>query len=141
MLGGAWAAHGDPRIFKSDLVASIETVVALEATPVVIIDAPASQIDKSKCPVYKRLGWTENDCDIPIGEVYQSHHEYDDIIKKLSLVYPQLIIINPKNLLCNNVSCRTQIGNVAIYRDTDHINEKASRLLARNWEYRYGNPF
>lgn len=140
ILAGAWTSQENIKNFRRDLMASVEKVIALNAVPIIFIDAPVSQIDIAKCPINNRLGWTDIACDIPVAEVYQMHHVYDEIIKNLRVVYPQLRIINPKKLLCNEVSCVTQIGNSALYRDADHINEIASRLLAKKWIQIYGNP-
>lgn len=42
----------------------------------------------------------------------------------------KVVVVDPK-LLCNDGFCRTQLVNMAVYRDRHHLNGKASAKLAQ----------
>lgn len=43
--------------------------------------------------------------------------------------------------MCNASECATSIANTALYKDAEHINAKAAKLLAMNYIDVKGNPF
>jgi hypothetical protein len=73
--------------------------------------------------------------------VAQTQGAIDDIIDKVKLRYPQTVIVDPKRIMCNSDECVTYISNTAIYKDANHINTKAAKLLGEQYIARVGNPF
>jgi len=141
VLAGAWKSHKNPAEFKVELSAALEKIISMGARPVVLFDSPSIEEDMSKCPIYTRLGWIDGGCDLKLTDVERLHQGYDDVITKVSEVYPTMVVINPKKILCDKLSCLTEIDDVAIYRDNNHINKKAAQILAEKWLKTYGNPF
>ena len=140
ILGGYWSSRKDLDGFKKDLEATIKKIIAHQSNPVIFIDNPDSKVDKSKCPVFSRLGWNNKDCLIPLAEVKKTHQPYDQAIIAAQEKYPELVIINPKKLLCDDLFCQTEMNNIAIYKDKNHLNKDISMLLAMHWMEKYGNP-
>jgi hypothetical protein len=57
------------------------------------------------------------------------------------LEYPGTIVIDPKVVMCVAVECTTSIGNIALYKDANHINMKAAVVIAERYLSVRGNPF
>jgi hypothetical protein len=63
-------------------------------------------------------------------------------VAEAKLTYPDLKIIDPTKVICNQQVCRISIDDVPLYRnkDTNHINNQGSRQLGIEYLKHYGNP-
>ena len=60
---------------------------------------------------------------------------------KLQQKYPQLIIIDPEQVLCVKNKCKADINNIPVFRDESHLTDYASYQLGKRYLKRYKNPF
>jgi hypothetical protein len=138
VIAGAWS----PDLASDDFSPLVSGIVASGAVPVIFKDAPEAAKDISRCALNRLRGWLPADakCSIPERLVEADAAGIDHSIDLLRARFPTLVVINPKPLLCDGHDCVTVIGNTAIYRDSNHLNADASRLLAHRFLDRFGNP-
>lgn len=143
VLASAWSYKGQEILFEKKMRMTLEKIVNAHSIPVVFKDNPSTEEDLSQCILYKRRGWADLDsnCSLSIDAVEHKHASLNAVIDKLKTQFPQMLVINPKEVMCNAGECLTYIGNVALYKDANHLNTKAAALLAERYLTLRGNPF
>ncbi|MFK3970358.1 acyltransferase family protein [Pseudomonas sp. NPDC087358] len=84
----------------------------------------------------KQIG--QNDCQSESGPVPRAW--FDGVFERMQGKYPQLIVIDPKDVQCDKQSCLTAIDGVPVYRDVGHITDFASYTFGRWYLERFSNP-
>jgi len=140
IVAGNWGSVG--RDLESGLSQTIEAIAAAGAIPVVFRDNPRSDRDLSQCVVYKARGWLPSsiDCNIPYDEVLQRQAAENEVIDRIKAQHPTMIVIDPRAILCDAKECLTEIDGLAVFRDSNHLNEKAARDIAAKYMALSGNP-
>lgn len=141
LLAGFWASEPE-RELEKELRYVVDTIAAAGATPVIFKDNPFREPDQSRCILYRKRGWMEADanCHIPYQVAIEAQAEYDAIIDRMKAVYPGTIVIDPKRVICNEKECITYTANTALYKDSNHLNTRASQLLGGWYISHAGNP-
>jgi peptidoglycan/LPS O-acetylase OafA/YrhL len=142
VLAGFWSSEKD-EFFEKKLGYVVEKISKAGATPVVFKDNPSHEPDLSRCILFKKREWISADtnCNIPYSYVVDTQAPIDRIIDRVKLKYPQTLIVDPKPVMCNSSECVTYISNMALYKDSNHINTKAAQFLGERYLSHEGNPF
>jgi hypothetical protein len=121
----------------------IDAIADAGARPVIFRDSPTAGRDMSQCVVSRARGWmpSDTDCNIPVAEVLGREKAENEVIDRIKGRHPDMIVIDPREVLCGENECLTEIDHLAVYRDSNHINEKAARDLAERYIALQGNPF
>jgi peptidoglycan/LPS O-acetylase OafA/YrhL len=140
IVAGYWGSVGTN--LESGLSQTIDAISAAGAIPVVFRDTPRSDRDLSQCVVYRARGWlpSTTDCNIPYAEVLRKQAAENQVIDRIKAQHPTMIVIDPRTILCNATECLTEIDGLAVFRDSNHINEKAARDMAMRYMAVSGNP-
>lgn len=141
LLSGFWASEPE-RDLEKELRHVVAQVVQAGAVPVIFKDNAFHEPDLSRCVLYRKRGWNrpEDNCNIPYQYVAETQAIYDAIVDRMKASYPSTVLIDPKRVMCWSGECMTHIGNVALYKDSNHINAKASQLLGDLYLEQEGNP-
>lgn len=78
-------------------------------------------------------------CSFPLN-ISTGERWFDDLFARMKMKYPQLILIDPKKVQCQNDRCRADINGVPEYRDIGHITDYASYQLGSLYLQKFGNP-
>ncbi|QXI18084.1 acyltransferase family protein [Pseudomonas hamedanensis] len=62
------------------------------------------------------------------------------LFSDLQAEYPSLVVIDPKDVQCQDGTCRTTIDGVPVYRDIGHVSDYASYKFGELYLERFGNP-
>ncbi|MCG8530171.1 MAG: acyltransferase [Desulfovibrionales bacterium] len=73
--------------------------------------------------------------------VVERQRAIDTAFDLLAQEYPQVIVIDPKDVLCTEDRCVSVLDDVPLYMDDDHLNKRGSRHAGELYLKRYGNPF
>ncbi len=141
VMAGFWAS--EPwRDLEKEMMYAVGKVVAAGAIPVIFKDNPYYEPDLSQCILHRTRGWIPKDknCNIPYSFVTKSQSATDHIIDKVKAAYPQVRIVDPKRVMCGTTECATYYSNIALYKDENHLNTKASQLLGDQYLAHVGNP-
>ena len=143
VLASFWSYKGKEDLFERRLGTAVQRIIAAGATPVIFKDNPHFEPDISQCVLFKKRGWVDanRNCNIPYSFVRETQDTMNEVIDATKLKYPGTIVIDPKVVMCNAVECTTSIGNIALYKDANHINTKAAVVLAERYLSVRGNPF
>ena len=128
ILASAWASYPIEEVRKG-LGTAVAQLLAAGATPVIVKDTPSPRRDMSKCVLYNALGWRQENCGYPISEVRSRDGVYDSIIDEVAKNHRKVVVVNPKPGLCGEESCVTSLQGLAVFRDSNHLNDGAARLL------------
>jgi peptidoglycan/LPS O-acetylase OafA/YrhL len=141
VLGGYWSRENSTG-FEAGLGAVVERIVQAGANPVVFRDTPQFDRDLSQCVLRKARGWIppETNCNIPYSAVLTEQAPDNDAIDRVRQKYPQLIVIDLKEMLCNAKECASGLGNLAVYMDAQHLNAQAAQALAESYLRSHRNP-
>jgi peptidoglycan/LPS O-acetylase OafA/YrhL len=141
VMAGFWASEPEHDLEK-ELRYVVEQIIRAGATPVVFKDNPFHEPDLSRCVLYRKRGWAGPDaeCGIPYRYVAETQSLYDGIVDKIAAEFPKTLVIDPKRVMCADGECATYVANMALYKDSNHINTKASEMLGEWYGARVGNP-
>jgi hypothetical protein len=91
----------------------------------------------------KARGWMppESNCIIPYKAVRAEQAPANEAIDHVQEKYPQLVVIDLNELLCNSTECTSRLGNLAVYMDAHHLNSQAAQALAASYLRSHRNPF
>jgi peptidoglycan/LPS O-acetylase OafA/YrhL len=142
VLSGRWQYKGSEALFAARLREVARQVAAAGATLVVFKDDPSVPRDLSRCVLFRKRGWiaAASDCDMSYTEVLDEQGSMDRVIDALQRRQPQLLVIDPKRVMCDARRCLTAIGNIALYKDANHLNARAAGLLGQRYLAAVGNP-
>jgi peptidoglycan/LPS O-acetylase OafA/YrhL len=141
VLGGQWSEiKGD---FEAGLTKAVAVITRGGSIPVIFRDTPAYETDRSQCVLQKARGWLpiSTVCEIPYVAVVNQQSASNRAIDDVKMKFPAVIVVDPKTAMCNETQCLARIGNLAMYKDSNHINEKAARALASSYLSVNSNPF
>lgn len=156
ILAGQWPASGDAnkviingtnastetalrQEVTSRLRATLRTIVASGAHPVLIKDSVGTHVSP-RCTLLKSWFNADVECDLPRATALSKHRFFDDILAELSTDFPALIVIDPTEVMCKEDKCLSAVNDTPLYLDATHLNDTASRTLAKLYLNSHGNP-
>ena len=151
VLAGAWPRIGTNSLFTEEhvtdnptkeklirekLTATIRKISATGAIPVLIEDTPYLKDKGAKCPLKKQLFNSNLDCKV----ILEANVFFTNIVNDIKKRYPQLIVIQPRKLMCEGSVCSSFKGGIPLFLDKNHLNEKGSKLLGEYYLKTHHNP-
>ena len=136
--------HSNEEIFKTGFMKALE--IAYQSSDQVILLNDVPRLDQEKvaadCNLRNEILDTHAQCAVSRKNYEASLVRFKRIVAEAKLKYPDLKIIDPTKVICNQQVCKIMINNVPLYRnkDTNHINNQGSRQLGIEYLKHYGNP-
>ena len=136
--------HSNEEIFKTGFMKALE--IAYQSSDQVILLNDVPRLDQEKvaadCNLRNEILDTHAQCAVSRKNYEASLVRFKRIVAEAKLKYPDLKIIDPTKVICNQQVCKIMINNVPLYRnkDTNHINNQGSRQLGIEYLKQYGNP-
>jgi len=140
---------GDPRSFNLtkkriaiSLDQALKTIVASGAKPILIKTTALMQQHISDCffkHIKLRQNYDSTQCDFNLS-ISDGEKWFGKLFAKMQVKYPELILIDPKNVQCPNKMCKADINGVPVYRDAGHITDYASYQFGKLYLQRFDNP-
>ncbi len=90
-----------------------------------------AKLVKAKLPVYfsqRLFSFTE----------YKRPNNY--IIHEIKKKFPSIIVINLNDVMCKDGTCKIDLNNTIVYRNTDHLNTSGAKFIAESYIKAKGNP-
>jgi peptidoglycan/LPS O-acetylase OafA/YrhL len=137
------------RIKKTDYVSYLETrlagtlskIIESGATPVLIKDSAPSGHPSPTCSIKKHLFNNALNCNVKKQLVDKRDKMVNDLFIRLEERYSDLIIIDPKDVMCDEQYCFSSLNGIPLFLDKNHLNDEGSRALGRQYLELSGNPF
>jgi hypothetical protein len=142
VLATLWKYPGGEAAFGRRMDRVIDAIVAAGAVPVVFKTAPWTTTDLSRCALFRARGWLPpaTACTLGLAEVRAASGSMDAALEALARRHRTVRLIDPKPLTCDAARCVTELGALALYKDANHLNAPAARLLGARYLARFGNP-
>ncbi|MCU1758376.1 acyltransferase [Pseudomonas sp. 14P_8.1_Bac3] len=64
----------------------------------------------------------------------------NSVFAQLKVEYPNLVLIDPKDIQCDGGACETTVDGIPLYRDIGHMTDYASYKFGETYLSRFGNP-
>ena len=125
------------RVFEERLKDTLSRIIASGAVPVVVEGMPDLGETEPKCPIRKRLYNADLDCKVEDRRNIYFSRLMDDF----GVMFPELKVLRPRDLICRNLTCETELDGIPLFRDAGHLNLEGSRLLGRLYLEAADNPF
>lgn len=109
------------------------------AIPIVIIPTPGTE-NSPKCIIRNELYNQERKCISDIEILHKKQYNFLSFLEKAKKAYPNLIIINPNKVVCNDSVCFDSLDDKPIYLDQGHLNSVGSRMIGEKYLKQFGNP-
>lgn len=153
VFAGFWNLYKDVRernkkepsfkAFKRGFDKAIKHVLINHSRPVILLDVPPL-INLSHLCGYMRITRNSGSCYNELSEVQQIIKESNKIIMNLKEKYPEIILIDPKKVICNRNKCYNALGGIPLYMSggtNSHLNYDGSVALGLHYLRQFNNPF
>lgn len=143
VLASNWRYKGKEDVFEKQLDFAVDRLVRSSVNVVLFKDNAGVDRDLSRCVLNVKLGRlpADTNCHLPSDEVLASQGAMDSVIDRVAARHANVIVVEPKKVMCDQRECLTHADNVAYYRDSNHLNEAAALALGRRYAQVVGNPF
>ena len=125
--------------FRSGMRRALLHASAAADRVVVLIQVPALKAGLFDCSLRNERFDRAGACVYPLKEHADFSEKEVSVFNGLAHEFPNVVWVNVDRLICRE-SCLSEMGGIPLYKDDQHLNDVGSRLLARNWLERYGNP-
>ena len=117
---------GEP-VFKDKLLNTINLFTNANKNLILVADIPDFIFDAKSCYFVAKINREKTKCEISISD-FQAQRKYLPILKTIATDF-NLELIDPSALFCDDQKCSMVKDQTILYRDNDHLNIPASRLV------------
>lgn len=121
---------------------ALKTIIASGAKPVLIKTTALMQENFHDCffkHIKLRQTYDPKQCSFNLT-VSDSEQWFGNLFRKMKNKYPQLIVIDPKKVQCEQGRCAADVNGVPVYRDVGHITDYASYQFGKMYLKKFHNP-
>jgi len=118
---------------------SIEFIVDSGAKPVLLLPIAEGSGENLNLCFYRHIN-NPTVCDINKNETDKKLKDIYRIMGIIKKSYPDIILINPQSVQCEDESCMTSYDGIPLYEDTHHINDYGATFFAEKYLSQHGNP-
>ena len=153
VLGGAWSLFteeddgkmkkrrfsidGDPgspieksrRLIATSLENTVRQFSDRGIDVLLLGDVPSYPKPPSRCLAVATMWGRKGDCGVDSATA-RHHMAFSDALLTRLATLPHVHAFLPSSVLCTGPQCAVRLGNIPVYRDTDHLTASASRALA-----------
>lgn len=120
VLAGSWPPSADVGLLLGE---SLEVLQAAGVRVTIILANEG--IDRAdSCPIRKLMYSADKTCERP----RRGEPAY---FAELRRKYPNVEFVDPNRVICDETMCHPTIGDVLLYRDGSHLNDRGSRLIGQ----------
>lgn len=136
--------QSNEEIFKAGFMKALEIVYKASDQVVILNDVPRLSWEgvPSDCTIRNEILNRHVQCTVS-RKSYENHLKaFNQILVEAKLKYPQLKIIDPTKVICDQQVCKIKVNDLPLYRfkDDNHINDQGSRQLGIEYLKQFGNP-
>lgn len=127
--------------FKLVLTNTIKFIIKNKSIPVILFDVPPLDRVSVSCGL-SRVSFAR--CYNSINQIKKEQAQTRQVILEMKKKYPQIILIDPNRIICQNSKCYSSINGTPLYftgQFNSHLNYAGSTLIGELYLKKYGNPF
>lgn len=141
-LGDEYSAKLTKKRLATALDRALEIIVSSGAKPVLIKSTAQAQKNLHDCffkHIKLRQNYNSEQCRFTLtlsdNEIWLNH-----LFDRMQRKYPQLVIMDPKKVQCQDNVCNSDLNGIPVYRDEGHITDYASYQFGYLYLQKFGNP-
>lgn len=120
----------------------LKIITSTGATPVLIKSTAQPPTNTHDCfyqHIKKHQNYDPKQCNFTLVE-NADELWLNTLFNAMQVKYPQLILLDPKDIQCTQGLCTAELNGVPVYRDAGHITDYASYYIGKAYLQKYGNP-
>jgi len=98
---------------------------------VLVLDVPELPFMPRDCLARDYAVPQVNDCSVRRSDVLQRQRQLREIVADLAARHANLQVFDPLDVLCSADRCPVDRGDFLLYRDSHHLSDRGSRIVAR----------
>jgi peptidoglycan/LPS O-acetylase OafA/YrhL len=114
--------------YLNSLVKISETLILANKKVILVLQAPLPGAHINK---YVSVALIKNESDIKGMSVSKWDEIYQDSYTLLKKLPNSIVVVNPKDLFCDKISCSVIKNNKALYFDDDHLSIEGASIIAQ----------
>lgn len=128
IIAGLWT---ESQASFQDLISTIRYMNDLHINTILIKKVPIPDSDISRCALNKALNWkfSNEKCTFEKSIALKNSKISDAALDSIGNEFI-VNVVDPKDYFCDKVTCYSEIENLAVYQDSNHINQAISRKYA-----------
>ncbi|GAA4230733.1 acyltransferase family protein [Postechiella marina] len=139
-ISANWYKFLDPTTKKYEAaIKDIEALIKLNKRVVLfdcLRETTNMNLHKQKLiKIGRKTSFNKNDLLIP--KTKRPKHYLINVLKSM---FPQIEIIDLNDAMCNDNTCKLEIENTIVYRNSDHLNTSGAKLMGKRYLQLKGNP-
>jgi peptidoglycan/LPS O-acetylase OafA/YrhL len=125
-------ATGKRELFLYGLGRMIDALEAAGKSVVVVVDVPELPFLPADC-VPRVSTSAPARCVLARSAVLHRQAALRGMLAELSSAHPRIRLYDPVNVLCDDAECHLRAGGTALYRDSHHLSNAGSAVVARDF--------
>lgn len=126
--------------FQAGMRAALRMATSSSSHVVVLQTVPRLTDGLHDCTLRAERFGQDLDCALPAGDHLARVDGVERFFGTLRAEFPEVTWLDPAAVMCTAQACVTEMNGTPLYRDDGHLNDEGSRLLARVWIEKFGNP-
>lgn len=130
-----------PIVMKEAMSATMRSVIETGAVPIIIKGAPAFDRDISRCTLNNLRFEKNEECHLPRKAYEEKFADWSALLESLTEEFDSLVVIDPAEVMCDATWCYSELNDLPLYKDSNHLNYKGSKLIGEIYASEVGDPF
>jgi hypothetical protein len=131
-----WNAYLQNEAFQTYFMDTLAWLQAQGHTVIMLEDVPELPSTSFAECLLKNM----DDCSIDAGDARKQMNDFQRFKQTAQIRFPDMLWINPRNVICDELRCQTVLNGIPLYRDESHLNYVGSTEIGREYIKRFGNP-
>ena len=126
--------------FEAGMRGALEAASASAQRVIVMTTIPRLSDRLHDCTLRAERFGRALDCTMPAVNHRDRTARIGRFFAQLKQEFPEVVWVEPDKLLCDAKRCFSEMDGLPLYKDSGHLNDIGSRLLAKKWLETFGNP-
>jgi len=121
-------------IYEIGMTETLSRLSKLGKSIFFVIDVPELGFDPHTCLSKQRTFFTSHKrevCAVSRSEYNQRVQQYKQLVYKVASHFPDVVVIDPADVLCDKDWCWAKKDGVILYHDIDHLSNAGSKLVGQ----------
>ena len=128
--------------FLEGLKAAVAQASQASQQVILLVDVPELSQVKANCSLRRALTGLDGACAEPVAKVRADAAEFMQVVSEIQQQFPQLRVVDPTRVICDDIACQVSVDGVPLYRhhDRGHLNYAGAQALGHAYLAQFNNP-
>lgn len=127
--------------FYERIFETVNQIKKTGAIAVIVKDTASNGEGGPKCSIKEHAFNLDLNCDNQAQSIAVRDEMINEIFSKIKSNIPDVILIDPKIVMCDDERCVSQLGGIPLFLDKNHLNDAGSRKMAEQYMKITQSPF